>query len=645
MQKNPPEIRILPEEVANRIAAGEVVERPASALKEMLENSIDAGATRIDIEFRHGGKSFIKIVDDGCAMTRQQALTSLEQHATSKIARADDIFNITSYGFRGEAIPSIASISKFKMRTRPEFQESGTQIEVDAGVVVDVRECGMAAGTQIVVEDIFCSVPARRKFLKSDNVEAGHIIKLCRLYAMALPNLQITLRENSRLIFSTECGLDLMERIRRIYGEELADSLVEMPRVEGKAMSVWGAILKPAESFATSRNISFFINSRPVECRAAYSALKEAYAQLLPKGRYAAAFLFFEIDPHAVDVNVHPAKREVRLKDEFGVRDFLCDSIAECLVKYSVASKKSIAGSPASFSAQPTLSEPLNALSNSSFLRPQIRPDSEPDFAPFDKEISAPRPTPFSDCRAADSDEFGGVEKFSWQSKVNKALPSVRAPSLENPASPEFTPLASGGNNGFAPQKNFSSDWRLIGFFQKKYAIFETEKSMVLMSISSAIKRIDYTRIVSSSAAGAASQKLLIPVNLNFDRSDAECFLANISAFENCGFEIEEFGKNFYRVISAPAWLDFSDVENFVRDFVEIARDESESLKKRSFSMEHFARLAVRRVGGASFECTADNALALLNELLNCPAHLSSPDGKPTLKEFSAAELLRMFAQ
>ena len=326
----PPEIKILPDDVANKIAAGEVVERPASVVKELLENSIDAGATRIDIEFKHGGKTFIKVLDNGCGMTRQQALMSLEQHATSKIRSPEDLFSISSYGFRGEAVPSIASVSKFRMRTRPEGESVGTQIDSYASQVLSVKECGMPRGTEILVENLFSGVPARRKFLKSDNVEAGHIARLCRLYALALPNLSLTLVENSKVLFHSEEGFGVIARISKIFGRETAENLIELKESQKYGMKVSGAILVPGESFSTSRNICVFINGRAV-----YAAVKEAYSQFVPKGRFAGAFLFIELNPSSVDVNVHPAKREVRLKDELGVKNFIADAIIERLKSFS----------------------------------------------------------------------------------------------------------------------------------------------------------------------------------------------------------------------------------------------------------------------------------------------------------------------
>ena len=323
-------IRLLSDEVCNRIAAGEGVERPASVVKEWIENSLDAGATKIVVEADQGGRKCIRVVDDGEGMDRDDALLCLDPHATSKIKSADDIFEIGSFGFRGEAIPSIASICKFTMRTRPVSADTGTQVEIYAGEIKDVRECGMPCGTEILVENIFCSVPARRKFLKSDNVEASHIIKLCRLYALSLPNIAITLIENSRVVFRSEGGLNILERIAKIsgIGVDTARKLIEIPPCEAGEMKVSGAIIAPPESFTTSRNICAFINSRPVDSRTVYSALKEAYEGRLEKGRYAGAYIFLEIPPRDVDVNVHPAKREVRLRNEFAVREFLCAAIS-----------------------------------------------------------------------------------------------------------------------------------------------------------------------------------------------------------------------------------------------------------------------------------------------------------------------------
>ncbi len=620
MKKQPPEIRILTDDVANRIAAGEVVERPAAVAKELLENAVDAGATRIEIEFKHGGKSFIKVSDDGCGMTRQQALTSLEPHATSKIRAPEDLFSISSYGFRGEAVPSIASVSKFKMRTRPESQVFGTEIDIYAGTVNSVRDCGMAAGTEIVVENLFCSVPARRKFLKSDNVEASHIIRLCRLYALALPDVAFTLVENSKVAFRSERGATILERIGRIFGSDISEKLFELPETSTNGISVRGAILRAGESFPTGRNICSFINGRPVDCKAVYSAVKDAYSQYIPKGRFAAAFLFIELPPETVDVNVHPAKREVRLKNEFEVRDILFNSISSAL-RFSEND-----GSAFSASADLSYSPQFEKSDFSQQESPIRQTPKSVDFVLPKPQFT---PKPFVAPKVCDIEESLSTVEVSSSMQILKPLKVDEQKSNESLSAKVAT---------------LSSEWKYIGCFKKRYALFETSKGLVLMSISAALKRVRYEEILKSLRGSRVdSQNFLIPVSLKFERGDDEYFLANRSAFEACGFGIEDFGKSFYRIVSAPAWLKYSDTENFVRDFVEIAREENKTLKRSAMSEENFARALVGRIGAASFSCTETTALELLARLLGGDNHVSSPDGRPTLKEISEAELQRYF--
>ncbi len=656
MKKQPPEIRILTDDVANKIAAGEVVERPAAVVKELLENSIDAGATRVEIQFRHGGKTFIKVADDGCGMTRQQALTSLEQHATSKIRAPEDLFEITSYGFRGEAVPSIASVSRFVMRTKPEAQVVGTEIDVYAGTVNAVRDCGMASGTEITVENLFCSVPARRKFLKSDNVEASHIIRLCRLYALALPDLSITLTENARVVFRSERDLKILDRLERVLGAEISSKMFELGRVERGGMSVEGAVLRAGESFPTSRNICAFINGRPVECKAVYSAVKEAYSQFVPKGRFAAAYIFIKLDPKTVDVNVHPAKLQVRLKDEFGVRDFLFEAISEALRRENARLAdfgKSDSDAFENFRADAG----GKGAGNAALLGRTAYASLESDIR---KTPFVPRPafSPRDDFPASAKTFVSRADELPERRSAASTVPTAEAAqSADEPDAPADIPPTPAENakpraaeqpaeNASAAARAVAEDWRYLGCFKKRYALFETAKGLVLMSISAALRRVRYEEVLRSLRGGETpSQTLLIPLPLKFERGDDEYFSANRKAFESCGFAVEDFGRAFYRITAAPLWLKYGDVENFVRDFVELAREENRTLKKAALSEENFAKTLVGRCGAANFECDAQSATALLTKLLGGNAAASSPDGLPTLKEISEAEIARMFCR
>lgn len=685
----PPEIKILPDDVANKIAAGEVVERPASVVKELLENSIDAGATRIDIEFKHGGKTFIKVLDNGCGMTRQQALMSLEQHATSKIRSPEDLFSISSYGFRGEAVPSIASVSKFRMRTRPEGESVGTQIDSYASQVLSVKECGMPRGTEILVENLFSGVPARRKFLKSDNVEAGHIARLCRLYALALPNLSLTLVENSKVLFHSEEGFGVIARISKIFGRETAENLIELKESQKYGMKVSGAILVPGESFSTSRNICVFINGRPVECRAVYAAVKEAYSQFVPKGRFAGAFLFIELNPSSVDVNVHPAKREVRLKDELGVKNFIADAIIERLKSFSFQEPFGAFGRRAGDCAiSGEFSRALESFSgknSASRNNPETAQEARmglaakssggasgamyaPREAPFPSDITAAgKQVDFHGARIAGKNSFevGESAKILKESapddggnEKNRGAEELRAfeVAAASPA-PAILPDAdksrafSGYSEDLQAEQSVRAatanpTWRYVGCIARRFAIFETPKSMAIMSILSALRRVDFNRIMKAlEGEKALSQKLLLPITMEFGISDDEFFRANRALFESCGFEIDDFGKGYYRIAATPAWLEFFEAEKFVRDIVESSSESGLRTRSKRLGDEMFASIAAGKIGIGGFICTEESATSLLSNLLSCPMHMTSPDGRKTLYEISHSRLLSLFGE
>jgi DNA mismatch repair protein MutL len=329
-------IRILADRVANQIAAGEVIERPAAVVKELVENSLDAGATRIEVEFRAGGRAHIRVEDNGGGMTRDDALLSLERHATSKIAEAADLDRLATFGFRGEALPSIASVARFELQTRAPEEEAGTEIFINGGKFVHVRDCGRPVGTRIVVSQLFNSVPARRKFLKSDATESAHIIHCVRLYALACPQAAFTLIEDGRVIFrSPECATTA-ERVAEIFGRQIAESLLAVEAADA-GLQLRGLISRPGVGRATRHEMITYVNRRPVDSRTLSYALIESYHDSVAKGRYPMAFLFLDINPAAVDVNVHPAKREVRFRNESQVRAFVIRTVLDRLRELAAA--------------------------------------------------------------------------------------------------------------------------------------------------------------------------------------------------------------------------------------------------------------------------------------------------------------------
>ncbi len=628
MDNSLPEIKILTDDVANKIAAGEVIERPAAAVKELVENSIDAKATSIDIEFKNGGKTYIKVSDNGHGMRKDQALTCLEPHATSKIRSADDLESILSFGFRGEALPSIASVSKFTLLTKPEGAKVGTSVSVRAGKITEIKEVAMGRGTEIVVEDLFCSVPARRKFLKTDNTEAGHIIKMCKLYALAKNDISFSLRENSKLIFSSKKTADLAERVKNIFGEEISEKLIPLAPYSGFGISVSGAVSKPAESWTTSKNIYAFINGRPVECRAVFSALKDAYKSAMPQGKYPAAFLFIEIDPRFVDVNVHPAKREVRLKNEFAMRSAILAALVETLENYSITPIREIQN-PETKSFK---SAPQARVEESEKLRKII------DFSQNNNSFTAPFSTPKSDVKA----KFDPVKIAA--EKVAEDLHKAKNPPSKIFESEKPIAIKSAKAEDLRPSSTLG--WKYLKHLSRKYALFETQSnSLIILSIQSALKRINYEKIVRNFAGEKPkAQTLLIPVNIEFDRADDEVFKRNKRGFEVCGFEIEEFGERFYRISAIPLWLEFGDVENFIKDFVELAREEGFEIGRKNLSEQTFASLAVKMSRGIKIAESEYAANAVLDDLFSSKSPMFSPDGKRTCKEITAAEISAFFS-
>jgi len=324
-------IRLLSETVASQVAAGEVVERAASVIKELVENSLDAGARKIDVVIRRGGISLVRVIDDGCGMDRDDALLSLERHATSKIRSAADLQAVATLGFRGEALPSIASVSRFRLTTRESGAIAGTEIIVNGGKIDVVRDGGEAPGTQVEVRSLFYNLPARRKFLRSENTESRNIEHQIHLQAIGHPEIGFSLMRDDRILFQLPATATLGDRIRDLYGVELLQRLVEVNGAPSPKIGISGFIGQAGLSRQTRSQQLVFVNGRAIESSLITGAVREGYHTALMKGQYPVTFLFVELDPSAVDVNVHPAKREVRFRDPKGVREAVVRCIQQTL--------------------------------------------------------------------------------------------------------------------------------------------------------------------------------------------------------------------------------------------------------------------------------------------------------------------------
>ncbi len=607
-----PKVRILTDRVANQIAAGEVIERPAAVVKELVENAVDAGATRIEVEFRHGGRSLMRVEDNGGGMAREDALLALERHATSKIAEADDLNRLASFGFRGEALPSIASVSRFSLQTREAASDVGTEIVVNGGRFVHVRDCGRPVGTRIEVAQLFNSVPARRKFLKTDQTEAAHIVSGVRLYALAFPHVAFTLIEDGRVIFRSPEGADLAGRVGEIFGRQLAEGLVPLAAEEG-GLRLTGLVGRPGQGRATRHEMITFVNRRPVDSRTLNYALIESYHESLPKGRYPLAFVFLEIDPAAIDVNVHPAKREVRFRSEPAVRGFVIRSVLQRLRELGAIS----ATVAPSLGASPAGAPP-------------------PLLSPAAPAAAAPSGTPWRPPVATAALNSGGHIQRSAPA-VTATSSSATAPSAPRPATPMATSPAA------SPPSSFSA-WRYVGVAHGAYALFETTAGLVLLDRRAAHERIWFERLRAAFRAGAVpSQRLLLPVPIELDPVSTSLLLDRLEFFRAHGFEIAEFGRNFFRIEAVPTWMEPGDAESFVRDLLGALRDGRLQDRNLEAAREELARLAASRAIRLPERPTEDELRSLVSQLFACEAPLTSPAGLPTHIELSHGEISRRF--
>ncbi len=617
------QIRILSDNVANQIAAGEVVERPMSVIKELLENAIDAGATRISIEFRNGGKSFMSVEDNGCGMSSDQALLALERHATSKIRETSDLDTIHSFGFRGEALPSIASVSHFVLRTRTADSESGTEVWVEGGKYRHCREIGMPAGTHIEISRLFFNVPARLKFLKTENTESAHITRCVRLYAVAHPEIAFTLRENGKEIFRSPAVSDLRERVGAIWGRQLANDLIPLPENNRDGMRVWGLIGKPGVSRTSRTEMVTIVNGRPVDNRTMAYSLVESFHTLIPRGRYPLAFLFLEIDPHAVDVNVHPAKREVRFRNESAVRNLIISSVLKTL--------------------SPEEEHPQVAHINTPVEENicEIRRDSG-SFVSVSPKISVPEriaPSARADANSTVADSrtisatgmsVAGSSLVSRKVDSSQPIPHVPAPAI--PVAP--------------PNPPSWKTWRFIGRLDG-LALFQIEKNLLVLNTRLALERIWYERALERfKKAERHAQLLLIPEPIEFDPLLADTLLQNMATLNEAGFSIEEFGRNFFRIIEVPDWLSpESDVKQCVRDLVDrIARLPAE-FSRGNIAHETLARIVASHALQGRAALSEDSDLReLLSALFASSQPNVSPAGQKIFFEISRAELIRRFS-
>jgi DNA mismatch repair protein MutL len=574
-----PKIRVLPDILASQVAAGEVVERPASVVKELVENSIDAGAREIRVDIDRGGSALIRVSDDGCGMSREDALLSLERHATSKLRTAGDLAAILTLGFRGEAVPSIASVSRFRLVTRETDSVSGTEIVVDGGKVRDVRDAGCAPGTMIEAKALFFNMPARRKFLRAESTEAAHVEHQLRLHALAAPNVRFRLRRDDREVFDLPPAAKAVDRVRQLLGTDLSRELIALPLTHGNGISVHGYLLPASHARKGRRHQFVFLNGRPVEDAVISRALAEGFRGAISDGLYPAAWLWIDLEPTLVDVNVHPAKREVRFHQPVDVRDAILEAV-------SVA------------------------------LRPPARPPA-PVIPP-----QVLRPAVIN----IPSDEVAEVTP----ARVSFHVPEPMLADWENAPAKEDTTLS----------RSRAPDFRLIGMLHQRFVLMESEDGLVLFDPKAAWERIYYEKLLNHGDAVLETQGLLVPVLLELDPRDLDLVLRERMALGEAGIEVEAFGGNTLQIHSLPACLLVDDPRPFLGALLdELLHGSSPGAR---FALDRLARVLAVRAAALVTPRLAETR-PLLDDLFACELPYCAADGRPTLTEFGMKELDRRF--
>ena len=630
-------VRLLPAAVANKIAAGEVVERPASVVKEFMENSFDAGATRVEVTIVAGGRKLISVADDGCGMERDDALLCLEPQATSKIRDVDDIERIATYGFRGEAVPSVAAVSRMILKTCARGDAAGTCVEIDGGKVRGVTEIGFPAGTTFEVRDLFFNVPARRKFLKAYATEQAHIRTAFLLQALAHPEATLKLRADGRDLVSVAGGATLEERVHDLFGAEMLDALRPVDFTNGN-VTVKGFVGLPTLTRADRSEQYIFVNRRAATAAIIPYALREAYPPL-DGDRKPVAILFIEVPPTEVDVNVHPTKREVRFRDARTVRDALIMGVQKALGLGCVRPLEGM-GQGAAEAARPDIA--VGARTDSAAFRPvgavlqtapargvgrEAPPPSTTSYSPPPSTTSYSPPSPAPKVEPAEHRSAGFPQTGGGGDAV--PMPAVQQ-ELPMPPSGEAPGLWK---------------WcRILGQISSGYLLMETDGGYVVLDPRAAMERVLYERMLDG-AQGISdpSQALLIPQTVSLPPEDAERIEANIDEVRAIGIGIDPFGDNAFIVEALPTGVSLPDIRTFLSD---ISHGIAEAGGKRGVA--DWRQKALARAAAASAATRMGplpwQALApLVEELAKAKMPYTSPRGNPTMLFTSIRELDRKF--
>jgi len=651
-------IRVLSDHVANKIAAGEVVERPASVVKELLENSLDAGSTSIRVEIENGGRRLIRVADDGCGMLRDDALLAFERHATSKLHDVKDLLSIGTLGFRGEALPSIASVCRLRLETRAPDEDSGTVIEINGGKIFRVEEAGLPAGTSITIRDLFFNTPARKKFLKAESTELSHIASLVTHYALAHPEKHFELHSatNAVLVASPVAGYS--ERVYQVFGREVLEQLIPvaamqplerigLPQpppwrrkeedtgpVEPGELRVHGFVSKPEIQKLNRNSIYIFVNGRLIRDRLIQHAITEAYRNILPPTVYPVVLLFLEMPSGEVDVNVHPSKTEVRFRQQSVTHDFVRDSVRVALMK-----ARPVPQFVTEISAHPTAPQSLT---------PGAGPPSGASSAPWQAfyapaeaqgfSLQAPVPPPVNERFAF------GVDGLAIDG--NAALSLARRPQIV----PEVT-KDDGCTPPVADEPEAASDLapalaslKPLGQIRESFILAVNHEGLWIIDQHVAHERVLFEKILKQrSAQKVESQRLLMPLVLDLTPAQQTVFAEICEELNQNGFEAEPFGTRSFAVKMAPAGVDAAQVEHMLHELLDQFAREEQALNLEKVRTRVAASIACHAAIKVNMPLEQNKMEWLLAELAKTECPMSCPHGRPVVLRYSMKDIQKAF--
>jgi DNA mismatch repair protein MutL len=638
-------IHVLPDQVANKIAAGEVVERPSSVVKELLENALDAGAKRIKLSVEAGGKKLIYISDDGCGMLRDDALLAFERHATSKIKDVEDLLRIATLGFRGEALPSIASVSRLTLESRCDGEQTGTLVEVAGGKMLRVEDAGLPVGTSIAVRDLFFNVPARKKFLKAESTELSHIASLVTHYALAHPDKHFELHSTSNAILVAPPVAGHRERIYQIFGKETLDELIplaavlafdrvglpqpppwrrnsEDPPPEPGELRVHGFVSKPEIQKLNRNSIFIFVNGRLIRDRLIQHALTEAYRNILPPTVYPVVLLFLEMPTAEVDVNVHPSKIEVRFRQAQAVHDFVRDSVRAALLK-----ARPVPHFVQEISAQPRAGAGLT---------PGALPPNERERA-IDFTLQSPAPPP-------STAPLQFPSAIAVEGSSARALAAVPAPAPLR--IPNSHTAACGGASAIEAEEESPPSLaalRPVGQIRNSFILAVDESGLWIIDQHVAHERVLFERLLKGRNGQPRGQRLLMPIIVELTPAQQAVFLEISEELRQNGFEVEPFGARTIAVKAAPSGIDAGVIERMLHELLDCFERQEQSTNLEKIRGEVAASIACHAAIKVNMPLEQTKMEWLLKELAETECPMSCPHGRPVVLRYSLRDIQKAF--